>query len=60
MIGKNANGSSKYIAFINKGGTLKSEPGFFPAVDAELQFGTDHFSVTSDMRYCHIDVCVEK
>ena len=38
------------------GGTLKSEPGFTPAVDAKFEFGTDHYKVTNDMKYCTIDV----
>ncbi|OAG35267.1 hypothetical protein AYO21_10538 [Fonsecaea monophora] len=37
-------------------GTLKSEPGFEPAVDAQVLFGTDHFKVTDDMKYVTIDV----
>ncbi|KAL6241592.1 hypothetical protein RBB50_011615 [Rhinocladiella similis] len=37
-------------------GTLKSEPGFTPAIDAKFEFGTDHFKVTNDMKYCTIDV----
>ncbi|OAL34603.1 hypothetical protein AYO20_06020 [Fonsecaea nubica] len=55
VIGKINSGSQLYIALINAG-TLKSEPGFEPAVDAQVLFGTDHFKVTEDMKYVTIDV----
>ncbi|KIW77997.1 hypothetical protein Z517_07830 [Fonsecaea pedrosoi CBS 271.37] len=55
VIGKINSGSQLYIALINAG-TLKSEPGFEPAVDAQVLFGTDHFKVTDDMKYVTIDV----
>ncbi|KAK7883473.1 hypothetical protein LTR67_011223 [Exophiala xenobiotica] len=54
-IGHINSGSQLFIALIN-GGTLKSEPGFTPTVNAKFEFGTDHFKVTNDMKYCTLDV----
>ena len=41
---------------VKPGGFVKSEPGFEPAVDAEFEFGTDHFQVDPSGRYATIDV----
>ncbi|EXJ76273.1 uncharacterized protein A1O5_00781 [Cladophialophora psammophila CBS 110553] len=55
IIGNVNSGSQLSIALINSG-TLKSEPDFSPAVDAKVEFGTDHFNLTQDLKYCTIDV----
>ncbi|EXJ71838.1 uncharacterized protein A1O5_04339 [Cladophialophora psammophila CBS 110553] len=56
VIGNVNRGGQQFIALINEGGSLKSEPGFSPAVDAEFVFGTDHFWVSPDQSYATIDV----
>ncbi|KAI9862500.1 MAG: hypothetical protein M1813_004351 [Trichoglossum hirsutum] len=39
-----------------KGGSLKSEPGFSPAVDAEFLFGADYFRIDPSQKHVRLDV----
>ncbi|EXJ84801.1 hypothetical protein A1O3_05473 [Capronia epimyces CBS 606.96] len=55
IVGKVDSGSQLSVALVDTG-TVKSEPGFSPAIDAKVEFGTDHFNVTDDHRFVHLDV----
>ncbi|KAH0536420.1 hypothetical protein FGG08_006719 [Glutinoglossum americanum] len=39
-----------------KGGSLKSEPGFSPTIDAEFVFGVDFFRADPSQKHVRLDV----